>query len=212
MPSLRTQRSCCFSDQDAHLTDEIVVHEVPAGSRVLDLGCGDGRLLALLRDQRQAQIQGVELNLEQLRAAMARGVPVVQTNLDSGLPGFPDELFDVAILSRTLQEVRYPRLILREMLRIARRALVIVPNFGHWRVRIQVSLRGRAPITAALPFEWYETPNLHFMSMTDFRDLVAVVGAKIVREIPIMNGRAAEGAWAANLRADSGLYVLERSA
>ena len=97
-----------------------------------------------------------------------------------------------------------------QMLRVARRALVVVPNFAHWRVRLQVARQGRAPITESLPYEWYNTPNLHFMSMYDFRDLAATLHLRIVKESPIIKGRAVDRAWAANLRADSAMYVLER--
>ena len=131
-------------------------------------------------------------------------------DLDHGLPDIPDDSFDVAVLSQTLQQVRHPKGVLQEMLRVANRALVVVPNFGHWRVRLQVALQGRAPVTASLPYDWYETPNLHFMSMHDFRDLVDTLSVRIVKELPIMRGRAVDRAWAANLRAHSALYVLER--
>jgi methionine biosynthesis protein MetW len=199
-------------DLSALRTDEIIMRQIKPGSRVLDLGCGDGRLLANLRDKHQALVQGIELDLQALKAAVAAGVPVIQADLDEGLEGFPDESFDFAILSQTLQQVRRPRLILKEMLRVARQALVVVPNFGHWKVRYQVIRHGRTPITSSLPYEWYNTPNLHFMSMSDVRELVDLVGARVIEELPIVNGRAVKRAWAANLRADSALYVLERKA
>jgi methionine biosynthesis protein MetW len=200
----------CMPDPLATLTDETILAQIPSRSRVLDLGCGDGRLLARLRDEHGASIQGIELDVREIHAAMARGVPVIHADLDKGIPDFPDRSFDVAVLSQTLQQVRHPRLILDEMLRVAARALVVVPNFGHWKVRLQLLRHGRAPVTSSLPYEWYETPNLHFMSMRDFRDLVDVVNARIVKELPLINGRAIEQAWLANLRADSALYVLER--
>ena len=206
----RPEFRCWMPDLSALRTDEIIMHQIQPGSRVLDLGCGDGRLLANLRDKHQALVQGIELDLQAIKAAMAVGVPVIQGDLDEGLEGFPDESFDFAVLSQTLQQVRRPRLILKEMLRVARQALVVVPNFGHWKVRYQVFRFGRAPVTSALPYEWYNTPNLHFMSMHDVRELVELVGARIVEGFPIMNGRAVKEAWAANLRADSALYVLQR--
>jgi methionine biosynthesis protein MetW len=206
----RTDRRYCMPDPLAMLTDETILAHIPANSRVLDLGCGDGRLLARLRDEHGASVQGIELDRHELLAAMGRGVPVIQANLDHGLPDFPDRSFDFAVLSQTLQQVRHPRLVLDDMLRVAAQALVVVPNFGHWKVRLQLLRHGRAPVTSSLPYEWYDTPNLHFMSMHDFRDLVDVVNARIVKELPLINGRAIEQAWLANLRADSALYVLER--
>lgn len=202
----------CMPDPLVKLTDETIIAQIPSGSRVLDLGCGDGRLLARLRDTHGASIQGIELNLQEMLIAMGRGVPIIQADLDEGLEGVPDRSFDFAVLSQTLQQVRHPRLILKEMLRVATQALVVVPNFGHWRVRLQLLRYGRAPVTSSLPYEWYDTPNLHFMSMMDFRDLVDVVGAHIVKELPMINGRAVDNAWLSNLRADSALYVLEGNA
>ena len=203
------ERRYCMPDPTAALTDEIILAQIKPGSRVLDLGCGDGRLLEALREKHQAVVQGIELDLNNVKGAVARGVPIIQADLDRGLEDFPDAAFDFAVLSQTLQQVRQPRLILREMLRVARQALVVVPNFGHWKVRLQVTRYGRTPVTSSLPYEWYNTPNLHFMSMMDFRDLVEHVGARIITELPIMKGRAVRRAWAANLRADSALYVLE---
>lgn len=207
----RNDRVYCMSDPLEKLTDETIVAQIPFGSRVLDLGCGDGRLLAQLRDAHGASIQGIELDRRQIVGSMRRGVPVVHVDLDKGLEGFPDRAFDFAVLSQTLQQVRHPRLILHEMLRVAAQALVVVPNFGYWRVRLGLLFWGRAPVTNALPYEWYDTPNLHFMSMHDFRELVEVVGGRIVKELPMIKGRAVDRAWAANLRADSALYVIEKN-
>lgn len=208
----KTPRRFCMPDPFAVLTDEIIQAQIRPQARVLDLGCGDGRLLQTLRDVHQCQVQGIELDLDELKAAMYRGIPVLQGDLDHGLEGFPDNSFDFAVLSQTLQQVRQPRLIVQEMLRVARQALVVVPNFAHWRVRLKIGLYGRAPVTSQLPYEWYDTPNLHFMSMCDFRDLAGLLQARIVKELPIIRGRALERAWLANLRADSALYVLEKNA
>lgn len=208
----KKDRRYCMPDPLGVLTDEIIIAQIPRGSRVLDLGCGDGRLLESLRTKVAADVQGVELDLGTMIEAMGRGVPVIQADLDEGLAGIPDGTFDVAVLSQTLQQVRQPQKLLQEMLRVATRALVVVPNFGHWKVRLQIVRYGRAPVTSALPYEWYDTPNIHFMSMTDVQDLVRMSGARIVKEIPILKGRAVEGAWAPNLRADSALYIIERAA
>jgi methionine biosynthesis protein MetW len=206
----KTERVYCMSDPLEKLTDEAIIAHIPSGSRVLDLGCGDGRLLAQLRDQHGASIQGIELDRRRIIGALNSGVPVIHSDLDKGLAGFPDQSFDFAVLSQTLQQVRHPRFILQEMLRVARRSLVVVPNFGYWRVRLDHFVRGRAPVTSALPYEWYDTPNLHFMSMLDFRELVTVVHGKIVKESPMIKGRIVDRAWGANWRAESALYVLER--
>jgi len=201
----------CMPDPAARLTDEIIIAQIAPGSRVVDLGCGDGRLLSRLRKEHDCSVLGVELDLDELLSSLANGIPVVQADLDRGLPEIPDRSFDFAVLSQTLQQVRHPKAVLAEILRVSQRALVVVPNFAHWKVRLQVIRQGRAPVTESLPYEWYDTPNLHFMSMYDFRDLAKSLNVRIVKESPIIKGRAVDRAWAANLRADSAMYVLERS-
>jgi methionine biosynthesis protein MetW len=199
-------------DPTVAVTDELIKGQIEPGSRVIDLGCGDGRLLKRLNDEHKCSVQGIEVSQSRILSTIARGVPVVQGDLDDGLPDVPDGSFDFAVLSMTLQQVRRPQYVLTEMLRVAHKALVVLPNFGHWRVRMQVVRYGRTPVTDSLPYEWYNTPNLHFMSLYDFRDLAARLNFRIIRELPIINGRAVDRAWAANLRAHSALYVLERGA
>ncbi len=210
LPNNSLAKRYCLPNPKAALTDEIILQQIPSGSRVIDLGCGDGRLLHALREKNDCSVLGVEVDRDEILRTMQRGVPVIQSDLDRGLSEIPDDSFDFAVLSQTLQQVRLPKDVLNEMLRIARQALVVVPNFGHWRVRLQIIRYGRAPVTDALPYEWYDSPNLHFMTMHDFRELVEALGFRIVRELPIVKGRAKDRAWAANLRADSALYLLER--
>lgn len=206
------QRRYCLPNPSVALMDDIIVRHIDAKSRVVDLGCGDGRLLQTLRDQHGCSVLGVEVDHAAILDVMQRGVPVIQSDLDSGVSEIPDDSFDYAVLSQTLQQVRLPKDLLVEMLRIARKALVVVPNFGYWRVRLQILHSGRTPMTEALPYEWYESPNLHFMTMYDFRELVDGLGFRITRELPIIKGRVRSRVWAANLRADSALYLLERPA
>lgn len=199
----------CYIDPEAALIDRLIMDQIATRQRVLDLGCGDGRLLGRLRDEMHCSIQGIERNHRRVIEAIGKGVPVIQADLDQGLGEIPDQSFDFAVLSQTLQQVLRPRELLTEMLRVARQALVVVPNFGHWRVRIQLLWQGRAPVTNQLPYDWYNTPNLHLLSMLDFRDLVDRMNLAIVREVPIIRGRPAQKVWAANLRADSALFVLK---
>jgi methionine biosynthesis protein MetW len=199
----------CLPDTTAALTDRLIIDQIGRGSRVLDLGCGDGRLLCRLRDEAECSVQGIELDHRGVVEAISKGMPVIQADLDKGLDEIPEGSFDFAVLSQTLQQVRRPKELLQRMLRVARRAVVLVPNYGHWRVRVQILLHGRTPVTGSLPYDWYNTPNLHFLSMLDFRDLCQNMKIRIVKETPIIHGRAVMGAWAANIRADSALYVLE---
>ena len=192
-------------DPSIQLTDELIMHHIDRNSRVIDLGCGDGRLMQRLHDEMGCEVMGVEVEQSNIVAIIQRGLPAIAADLNEGLVDIPNDSFDFAVLSQTLQQVRNPKLLLLEMLRVAHRALVVVPNFGHWRVRMEV-LR----ITQALPYEWYETPNVHFMSMRDFRDLMDGIGLRIVKESPIIKGRSVDQLWGANLRADSAFYLLER--
>lgn len=200
----------CMRDPLAAMTDELIMEHIDHGSHVIDLGCGNGRLLAKLQAEHGCTAVGVELDAEQMREAIGRGVATIRTDLDKGLDEIPNDCFDVAVLSQTLQQVRHPRKLLEAIMRISRRALVVVPNFGNWRVRWEVVFRGRAPVTENLPYEWYDTPNLHVMSLPDFRALVERLRIRILQERPIIRGRAVDQVWLPNLRADSALYVLER--
>lgn len=197
-------------DPHAALADEVIMAQLPHGCRVVDLGCGDGRLLSRLQSEHACRVLGVELAFQEFTAGMGRGLPMIRADLNVGLGDIPSGTFDVAVLSQTLQQIRSPLVLLEEMLRVARRALVVVPNFGHWKVRLQIVLGGRAPVTDSLPYEWFESPNVHFLTMLDFRDLAARGNFKIVKELPIIGDRAVNRAWLANLRAHSALYVLER--
>lgn len=197
-------------DPSIQLTDELIMHHIDRNSRVIDLGCGDGRLMQRLHDEMGCEVMGVEVEQSNIVAIIQRGLPAIAADLNEGLVDVPNDSFDFAVLSQTLQQVRNPKRLLLEMLRVARRALVVVPNFGHWRVRMEVLRRGRTPITQALPYEWYETPNVHFMSMRDFRDLMDGIGLRIVKESPIIKGRSVDQLWGSNLRADSAFYLLER--
>ncbi|MEI7701875.1 MAG: methionine biosynthesis protein MetW [Planctomycetia bacterium] len=197
-------------DHSVRHTDELIMQHIDRGSRVIDLGCGDGRLMQRLNHELGCDVLGIEVEHQNIVSVIRRGLPAIEADLNEGLKDIPDGSFDFAVLSQTLQQVRNPRKLLMEMLRVAKRGLVVVPNFGHWRVRLEVLRRGRTPVTEALPWEWYETPNVHFMSMRDFRDLMERLGLRVVKDSPIIRGRAVDRLLASNLRADSAFYLLER--
>ncbi len=194
----------------------LITELVPEGSRVLDLGCGDGSLLVHLRDEKGCTVRGVDLSPEDISSALARGLSVVQADLDEGLPGYPDGSFDYVVLSQTLQVVRQPAFVLREMLRVGKHGLVTFPNFGHWRVRGYLAFRGRMPVSRSIPFTWYDTPNIHHTTITDFRDFVAANGGEIEREIPLVTrewaGRVRPAKVWPNLLADTAVALVHRRA
>jgi len=147
---------------------DAIVGLIERGSRVLDLGCGDGQLLARLTAEKQARGRGVDIQEDMVRACIARGISVFQGNLDEGLKDFATGSYDYVILNQTLQATHQPVLVVSEMLRVGRRAIVAFPNFGHLPVRLQLLLRGRMPVTPELPYQWYDTPNIHLCTRRDF--------------------------------------------
>lgn len=158
----------------------VIIDKVKTGTKVLDLGCGDGKLLSLLRDIKSTTGIGVDINLDNVIEVLNRGHGILQGNLDDELSIFPDQSYDYAILGSTLQQVRNPRVVLREMTRIAREGIVTFPNFAHWRNRLSIGFRGSMPKTSALPYEWYDTPNIHLATRNDFIDLCQREGIKIL--------------------------------
>lgn len=183
-PDLREHRKAPY---DFNLISRLI----PVGSRVLDLGCGDGTLLQKLRAERQAFIQGIDIDPSMILLCVQKRVPVVQGNLDHILPELVTASFDVVILSQTLQVVKKPDVVLEQMLRVGRKAIVSIPNFGYWVNRCQLFFQGRMPVTKDLPYQWYDTPNIHFCTIRDFRRFVRDRGWKIEAEYYLTHGRPA---------------------
>jgi methionine biosynthesis protein MetW len=161
----------------------IIGELIEPGTRVLDLGCGEGELLAWLKEHKKVDGRGVEMTGARVQKAIARGVSVYQGDLESALDDYPDHAFDYVVLSQTLQETRDPLRVLRGMLRISARAIVAFPNFGHWRVRLSHLWSGRAPQTGLFPYDWFDSPNIHFLTVLDFEALAAKEKWRVERRI-----------------------------
>lgn len=189
--------------------DKVIEEAIEPGASVLDLGCGDADLLVALRDRKQVRIQGVELDPKAVLQCVRKGVPVFQADLDAGLAGFPDRSVDYVILEETLQTLRRPAEVLKAMLRVGRRGFVSFPNFGYWRVRLDLALRGRAPRTEWLPHSWYDTPNIHNLSIQDFvlwceKERVTIVEGHVLVEGEVRPLQTTD-----NLDAEEALIVIE---
>lgn len=192
----------------------VVAGMVERGSRVLDVGCGDGELLALLAETRDVDGRGIELSREGVNESVAKGLAVIQGDADTDLADYPDDAFDYVILSQTLQATRQPRQVLEHMLRIGRHAIVSFPNFGHWKIRLQLLFFGRMPTTDNLPYTWYDTPNIHFCTIKDFRVLCKVVGAKMEKAVALNPWgaplRLNAPWWFWNLFGEQAVFLLSR--
>ncbi|MEQ1725644.1 MAG: methionine biosynthesis protein MetW [Sphingopyxis sp.] len=185
----------------------IIAAHIAVGSRVLDVGCGDGTLMAALRETRSCDARGLELDPANVAAAVARGLSVVQGDAESDLADYPAQSFDYVVLSQTLQTTARPDLIIGQLLRIGRRAFVSFPNFAHWRVRLSLLWGGRMPVTRLLPLAWYETPNIHHVTIDDFRALLGERGIR-VDGAWFLNGDRLTSAAAANFRAEHAVFLL----
>jgi methionine biosynthesis protein MetW len=192
----------------------LIAEMVAPGSRVLDIGCGDGELLAYLARARQVDGRGMELSQSGVNACVSHGLSVIQGDADGDLDDYPSDAFDYAVLSQTLQATRNPRLVIGNLVRIGRRAIVSFPNFGHWRIRANLLLNGRMPLTPLLNQAWYDTPNIHLCTIKDFVALCRDLGITIERSLTL--DRAGRPfaldpiGGLANLLAEQGLFLLRR--
>lgn len=187
----------------------IIAANVTPGCRVLDVGCGDGALMAALRDDKGVDARGLEIDPTNVAAAVARGLSVIQGDADTELADYPAGAFDYAVLSQTLQTTHRPDRVLDELLRIGRKAFVSFPNFAHWRVRLSLLWGGRMPVTRLLPLAWYETPNIHHVTIDDFRTFVRERGIR-TEGAWFLSGDRLTSAAAANFRAEHAVFLLSR--
>ena len=201
-----------------HRVDHLLIAEmVEKGSRVLDVGCGDGALLQLLTDTKDVDGRGIEISRERVNACVTRGLSVIQGDADHDLLDYPDGAFDYAVLSLTIQATLRPKEVLSQLLRIGRRAIVSFPNFGHWQVRTQLLMTGRMPVTENLPDAWYATPNAHLCTIKDFADLCRLVDARVERTAAFNASGQQLGTWLRlpltvhNLLGEKAVFLLART-
>ncbi|MDO5639922.1 MAG: methionine biosynthesis protein MetW [Neisseria sp.] len=166
---------------------QLIYDWIPTGSRVLDLGCGDGELLAALVSEKQCSGYGVEIDSDEVVAAIGRGINVIQADLERGLQAFGDNSFDVIVLSQTIQAMQNTETILRDLTRVAKQAIVSFPNFGYWRNRLQITFGGHMPVSERMPYQWYNTPNIHWCTLQDFDRLCAKNNIRVL-ERTVMTG------------------------
>ena len=191
---------------------DIIQQWIAPENRVLDLACGDGALLKSLKQHKQVEGYGLEIDPDKITHSIANGINVVETNLDNGLSQFPDNSFDIVVMTQALQVMRYPHLVLEEMLRIGKNCIITFPNFGSWRARTSLLIHGRMPVTKQLTYQWYDTPNIHFCTVNDFEALcveknIHITHKEFVAErIP---DRQLKGIWP-NLFSDTAIYLLSK--
>lgn len=191
---------------------EIIQEWIKPGSRLLDLGCGDGELLRYLSDHRKVTGYGLEIDPEKINACIEHGVNVIEQNLDAGLSNFGDNTFDSVLMTQALQAVHYPDQVLEEMLRIGREAILTFPNFAHWRCRLYLGGKGRMPVSEFMPYTWYNTPNIHFCTFRDFEDLCRERSIRILDRLVVDQAHQStwlSGLWP-NLLGEIAIYRVTR--
>jgi methionine biosynthesis protein MetW len=203
-----------FSNHSSRVDHLVIAELVAPGTKVLDVGSGDGQLLKLLEATRSVDGRGIEISQKGVNESVARGLSVVQGNADTDLVDYPDDAFDYVILSQTLQATYRPRHVVEELLRIGRKAIVSFPNFGHWRIRGALAFGGRMPVTRSLPYSWYDTPNIHFCTIRDFVLLCGEINARIEKAEALRadGSRLAFNApwWLWNIFGHQAVFLLSR--
>jgi methionine biosynthesis protein MetW len=174
------------------IQDDALAGLIDINSRVLDVGCGDGSLLLYLKKNKRVDGRGLEINQKNVQECLARGLAVIEGDAEKDLINYPDNSFDTAILNQAIQQFYEPRKVLNELLRIAKKAIITIPNFGYWKVRLSLLLKGTMPVTKTLPHSWYDTPNLHMSSIKDFYNLCSLDNIKVIKSISITSDKISD--------------------
>ena len=193
---------------------QVIAELIEKEKKVLDVGCGDGTLMEFLKNNKKTNIRGLEISKSKVQECIAKGLTVIEGNAEKDLAQFPDKSFDYVVLSQTLQAFLNPELVINELLRVGKKAIVTIPNFGYWRIRLHLLLKGTMPITKTLPDEWYNTPNIHMCSIKDFFHFVKSRDIKIFKSLAINNQNASvindSNLTIKNFFADLGIFLIEK--
>ena len=193
---------------------QVIAELIEKDKKVLDVGCGDGTLMEFLKNNKKTNIRGLEISKSKVQECIAKGLTVIEGNAEKDLAQFPDKSFDYVVLSQTLQAFLNPELVINELLRVGKKAIVTIPNFGYWRIRLHLLLKGTMPITKTLPDEWYNTPNIHMCSIKDFFHFVKSRNIKIFKSLAINNQNASiindSNLTIKNFFADLGIFLIEK--
>lgn len=209
----RSTTSILASTQHNRVDTNLIFDLIPAGSHVLDIGCGDGALLYRLIEEKNVKGSGIEITEDNISHCVTKGLNVCQADIDEGLQDFSDQSFDYVVLNQTLQVVRKPDLVIKEMLRVGKQVVVGFPNFGYWRVRFQLMFGGSMPRTLTLPFHWYNTPNIHMLTLKDFKEFLGKSQIKTLRQINLVtqdNGKGRTVHIMPNILSEICVFVLQR--
>lgn len=186
----------------------VIINMITPGTRVLDLGCGTGTLLQRLRDEKDVEGCGVELDQEKVIRCLERGIRVMTLDLDGGLEDFPDLSYEYVVLSRTLQQLMYPEKLVKEMLRVGSKSIITFPNFGHWKIALEYLITGKTPVCQTHPQPWHNTMDIHRLTIADFRYFITKIGGRIEREIHIIKSQPRQNPFWAHRRAEWGCYLI----
>ncbi len=193
---------------------KIIADIIEANTRVLDVGCNDGTLMEFLKTNKNIDIRGIELSKEQVQTCIAKGLTVIEGNAEFDLKQFPNDSFDYVILSQTLQAFKNTEIVTKELLRVGKKAIVTIPNFGHWKVRINLLTKGTMPVTKTLPNNWYNTPNLHMCTIKDFVKFSKIIDFKIFKSLALINKNVSSinnyNLFFKNLFAELGIFLIEK--
>ena len=193
---------------------KIITNMIDENSRVLDVGCDDGTLMEFLKQNKNVDIRGIEISKEKVQTCISKGLTVIEGNAELDLKQFPNDSFDYVVLGQTLQAFINPEIVIKELLRVGKKAIVTIPNFGHWKVRISLLIKGTMPVTKPLPNDWYNTPNLHMCTIKDFVSFSKIIDFKIFKSLALINKNVStinnSNLFFKNLFAELGIFLIEK--